>query len=60
MLCLAVAGWRFQADLMTQRTVIIGSGIIGLTHAITAREAGWEVVLVSGPVELSAPHGCTT
>ena len=27
------------------RVIIIGSGIIGLTHAITAREAGFEVVV---------------
>jgi FAD dependent oxidoreductase TIGR03364 len=27
------------------RVIIIGSGIIGLSHAITAREAGFEVVL---------------
>lgn len=29
----------------SHRIVIIGSGIIGLAHAITAREAGFEVVL---------------
>jgi len=32
---------------MTQRrALIIGSGIIGMAHAITAREAGWEVTVL--------------
>ena len=32
---------------MTQRrAIIIGSGIIGIAHAITAREAGWEVTVL--------------
>lgn len=31
---------------------------MGYAIAEAAREAGWEVVLVSGPVELPAPHGC--
>lgn len=32
--------------MLPQRVVIIGSGIIGLAHAVTAREAGYEVVLI--------------
>jgi FAD dependent oxidoreductase TIGR03364 len=32
---------------MTQRrAIIIGSGIIGIAHAITAREAGWKVTVL--------------
>jgi phosphopantothenoylcysteine decarboxylase/phosphopantothenate--cysteine ligase len=34
------------------------SGRMGYALAEAARTAGWDVVLVSGPVELPAPHGC--
>ena len=34
------------------------SGRMGYAIAQAALQAGWEVVLVSGPVELSAPPGC--
>jgi phosphopantothenoylcysteine decarboxylase / phosphopantothenate---cysteine ligase len=34
------------------------SGRMGYALATTARELGWEVVLVSGPVELRPPAGC--
>jgi phosphopantothenoylcysteine decarboxylase/phosphopantothenate--cysteine ligase len=34
------------------------SGRMGYALAQAARRAGWDVVLVSGPVELPAPDGC--
>ena len=34
------------------------SGRMGYAIAQAAQQRGWEVVLVSGPVELSAPPGC--
>lgn len=34
------------------------SGRMGYALAEAARDAGWEVVLVSGPVEIPAPLGC--
>ena len=34
------------------------SGRMGYAIAQAAQQQGWEVVLVSGPVELSAPPGC--
>lgn len=34
------------------------SGRMGYAIAQAAQQLGWEVVLVSGPVELSAPPGC--
>jgi len=36
------------------------SGRMGYALAAAARQQGWEVVLVSGPVELKAPSGCET
>jgi len=36
------------------------SGRMGYALAAAARELGWEVVLVSGPVELRPPAGCET
>jgi phosphopantothenoylcysteine decarboxylase/phosphopantothenate--cysteine ligase len=34
------------------------SGRMGYAVAEAARQAGWEVVLISGPVELAVPTGC--
>lgn len=34
------------------------SGRMGYAIAQAALDLGWEVVLVSGPVELNPPHGC--
>lgn len=34
------------------------SGRMGYALAEAARDAGWQVVLVSGPVELPVPEGC--
>jgi phosphopantothenoylcysteine decarboxylase/phosphopantothenate--cysteine ligase len=34
------------------------SGRMGYALAAAALDAGWEVVLVSGPVELAPPRGC--
>jgi phosphopantothenoylcysteine decarboxylase/phosphopantothenate--cysteine ligase len=34
------------------------SGRMGYAVAEAARSSGWEVVLISGPVELAAPAGC--
>jgi phosphopantothenoylcysteine decarboxylase / phosphopantothenate---cysteine ligase len=36
------------------------SGRMGYALAAAARQQGWEVVLVSGPVELKPPSGCET
>ncbi len=35
------------------------SGRMGYAIAAAARAAGWDVTLVSGPVELTPPDGCT-
>jgi FAD dependent oxidoreductase TIGR03364 len=32
--------------MRTKKAVVIGGGIIGLAHAITAREAGWQVTVL--------------
>jgi len=36
------------------------SGRMGYALAAAARQQGWDVVLVSGPVELKPPSGCET
>jgi NADPH-dependent 2,4-dienoyl-CoA reductase/sulfur reductase-like enzyme len=39
--------WGGKPTFMaTQRVLIIGAGVIGLTHAVTAREAGYEVTVL--------------
>jgi glycine/D-amino acid oxidase-like deaminating enzyme len=32
--------------MAAQRVLIIGAGVVGLTHAVTAREAGYEVTVL--------------
>lgn len=52
MLTLDIGGLRvtkstpFNPRMASQRVLIIGAGVIGLTHAITAREAGHSVMIL--------------